>query len=373
MKKMLYITNVTKDSKLIGVKKKVKMQKEFFEQNGFKVDTLYLETNNKMKINKILIRLPYISLYDRHSYKLNVDVYDCIYIRKMKLDGQFIKFLKKIKSNNDKVRIIMELPTYPYDNEQPLSLKETPILIKDRYNRRKLFNYVDNIITYSKDKSIFNIPTIQASNVIDFNNINPITPVNTNDKINLIAVASFSEWHGYDRILKGLKKYKYKYKNKTEKREILIHFVGTGKEINRYKEYVLENNLGEDVIFHGVQTGTQLEQIYNKSDIGLDAMGRHRSGVFYNSTLKGKEYGAKGLPIVSGVETELDKDLDYKYYMRVPSDDSPVDIERVISFFNTVYNDSLNRIEIVKQIRKYTQDHFDINKAWRHIIDKMHN
>lgn len=42
-------------------------------------------------------------------------------------------------------------------------------------------------------------------------------------------------------------------------------------------------------------------------------MGRHRSGVSFNSSLKGKEYCAKGLIIVSGVKTELDLDGEFLY------------------------------------------------------------
>jgi hypothetical protein len=73
------------------------------------------------------------------------------------------------------------------------------------------------------------------------------------------------------------------------------------ENLNIIKSYVPDSQRFEDVT-------SSLNDIYNISDIAIDSLGRHRSNVMYNSTLKGKEYCAKGLPIVSGVKTEFDYD-----------------------------------------------------------------
>ncbi|MFK5655764.1 hypothetical protein ACIA4K_04025 [Lactobacillus delbrueckii subsp. bulgaricus] len=63
----------------------------------------------------------------------------------------------------------------------------------------------------------------------------------------------------------------------------------------------------------GKKEKEELDYYYNICDIGIDSMGRHRSNVYYNSSLKGKEYLAKGLPIVLGVTTELDYIKDFRF------------------------------------------------------------
>src|SRR5690606_9061528 len=79
-------------------------------------------------------------------------------------------------------------------------------LIRDKICRKRLRRYIDTILTYSKDEEIFNIPTIQLSNTIN-NTIVKKKATYTDGVINVIAVANFSFWHGYDRFLKGLSEY----------------------------------------------------------------------------------------------------------------------------------------------------------------------
>ena len=78
--------------------------------------------------------------------------------------------------------------------------------------------------------------------------------------------------------------------------------------------------------------------LYDKADIALDCMGRHRVGVYYNSSLKGKEYCAYGVPIISGVETELDQRKEFQYYLRVPADDTILDMDDIVNYYHKCYD-----------------------------------
>jgi glycosyltransferase involved in cell wall biosynthesis len=278
-----------------------------------------------------------------------------------------IKSLGKIKRIRPDIKILIEIPTYPYDNEIKFSLLDSMLILKDRWNRRKLHKFVDCVLTYSKDRSIFQIPAMQLSNAVDSNSIMAKDITEPGDKINLIAVARFVLWHGYDRFLNGLKE--YYSSDKVDKKDIVLHLVGDGPEIDRYRSLVDEFQLKDHVLFHGRKVGKELDDIYNKCEIGLDAMGRHRSNVYFNSTLKGKEYGAKGLPIISGVETEFDSDKAFRYYMRVPADESNVDIDEVINFYNNIYCSGESKENVVKSIRDYTRNNFDVSVAWKKVAD----
>ena len=295
----------------IGVYKKIEIQKSVFKK--FNISTKYIDiSSNKGKLaEKICIRLPFFGVPGSWKKVMEVNNIDVVYIRYMIANYQMIKSLKKIKKNNPKVKILIEIPTYPYENERLNKLASKPLLWKDKFNRKKLVKYVNRIVTYSNDKYIFGIPTINISNGVDLNKVKQRETNCNNDEINIIAVALFAKWHGYDRAIEGLKN---SYNGKSGLKKIVrLHLVGNGEEIKRYKEMVSSYNLSDYVKFYGRLDGELLDEIYNKCDIGLDAMGRHRSGVYYNSSIKGKEYIGKGLPVISGVATELDFDTNFKY------------------------------------------------------------
>lgn len=369
MPKLLYITPANQD--LVGIWKKIQMQINYFKSQQIEVDMLDVKRHGNNRIlTEIIRRIPFTGI---HKWKINEDLVtgrDYIYIRYEGCDFQFIRSIKKIKRLNSKIKIIVEIPTYPYDNEVKLSIRSLMVLLKDRWNRRKLHRYVDRILTFSNDEQIFRIPTIELSNAIDIKSIKPKNVTEDTETINLIAVANYAHWHGYDRFIKGMHNY-YNNKDEQKKTNIVLHLVGEGKEILEYRSLVNKYNLQKNVVFYGRKEGNELDEIYNHCDIGIDALGRHRSNIFYNSTLKGKEYGAKGLPIISGVKTELDYDEKYKYYTRVPADESPIEMEQVISFYNQIYNTGDSKENIIFNIRKYTEDNFDISVSLKKVVDYL--
>lgn len=185
----------------------------------------------------------------------------------------------------------------------------------------------------------------------------------------MISVADYNFWHGYDRLIKGMKNY-YTSGNITKK--VYYHIVGDGPSLHEYIKLVEKCKLNEYVMFEGKKYGSELDDIYDKCNLAIDALGRHRSKVYYNSSLKGKEYGAKGLPIVSGVKTDLDLLKDYKYYFRVPADDSDIIIEDIISFYNEVYENSCEE-EIINNIRMYNKNMFDFSNAFKPVLLEISN
>lgn len=347
---------------LPGVEKKIKSQIDIFNKNKLEVDRIIIQSKNK--INKIITRLPFFY----KKYKLeNIEKYKYIYIRKPLIDKGLILELERIKKINNNIKILLEIPTYPYDKEL-MNLIDYTSLLKERIWRKKLHKYVDRIVTYSQDKYIYGIKTIGISNGINIKQIQPINPIK-HSEINIIAVAVFSNWHGYDRFIKGMYNY-YKLKNN---QKVILHLVGEGNSLNLYKDMAKKYNIEDKIVFYGKKEGAELDDIYNKCDIALDAMGRHRSGVYYNSSLKGKEYAAKGIPIISGVHTELDNESNFKYYYRVPADESVINVEKVVEIYNNIYNSGVSREEIIRYIREYALNNFDMNYAFKSVIDYINN
>lgn len=365
-KKMYYLANVSPNKFGGGISYKIYRQIEMLERSGYDVHDICIE-NKTGFIDKLLSSIPF------RTFKKNINALDeissssNIYIRYFFSDFQLIKKLKKIKKRFPNSKILIEIPTYPYDGENMLSHRK-PAYWKDVIWRKELYKYVDRIVTFSKDKKIFNIPTINISNGVDTQKVRIRVPKTTNSNtVNLLAVAKFGFWHGYDRMIMGLANY---YSKPGKKRNIIFYIVGYGdKRVEiQYKDMVAKYNLQNHVILAGKKMGKELDSYYNICDIAIDSMGRHRSKVYYNSSLKGKEYLAKGLPIVSGVKTELDYMPEFKYYFRVPANDTPVDINKLLEFYDSIYKKK-SKEEVSVEIRNFCIKRFDINKCFEPVIN----
>lgn len=140
--------------------------------------------------------------------------------------------------------------------------------------------------------------------------------------LNLIVVAQFAPWHGYDRLIEGIKDY---YSKETTKK-VYVHFVGSEEQINIYKKLVKYYHLSEYIFFHGPLFGKQLTDMFNNSDIAICGLGGHRKSIYLSSELKSREYLARGIPMISSTKIDILPD-DFIYCLYVPSDDSPINIK----------------------------------------------
>ena len=87
-------------------------------------------------------------------------------------------------------------------------------------------------------------------------------------------------------------------------------------------------------------------------------------------TLKTREYTARGLPFIIG---HRDPDLvsvpsDRRFFLSVPPDDSPVDIDRVISFARSL-NDDEAVPALAKYMRAYAFAHLDWKPKVQRYVD----
>lgn len=254
--------------------------------------------------------------YIRHAHNTNV-----LYLR-------LVNILHCL--NN---KIFIELPTYPYDGENKFSFtKKQIVYTEDKIFRRFLHIYVDRIVTFSADETIWGVKTVNISNAVNLDKI----PLRIVDKgstpltYRLIAVASINFWHGYDRILCGLNEY---YKNFKAGRdlEVRLEIVGGGNDecIAYLKSLVDKFELSDYVCFHGFLCGEPLDNLFNISNFAIGSLGRHRSGIKALNSLKNREYAARGIPFMY---SEEDAFFDKKeYVIKVAPDESFIDVNRILS------------------------------------------
>lgn len=368
--KGLYITlENTKDTRS-GVSKKIVSQVEMFSHNG--VDMEIADANSIRMYNTSVFAdairavfgnngINWHNLYKYVIVKLSQNNYDLLYVRKSLLDRYGVDFFKLVKSKYPNIKIVFEIPTYPYDNE--IRLSQRIMLRNDKISRCHLNEFVDRIVTYSSDEEIFGVKTISISNGIDYTKYKMRTPI-LHEGINVIAVALFEKWHGYDRFLYGM----YQQAELVKSSNIHLWLAGRGKILKKYKKEVANHGIQDYVHFLGEVHNEDLDNLYNIADIALDCMGRHRVGCYYNSSLKGKEYCAYGVPIISGVETELDHKFGFPYYLRVPADDTIISMNMIIDYYHKCYDNTAPSL-LAEDIRNYSIKWFDFKIAFKPVID----
>lgn len=350
MKKILFFTlGFSFNSKKSGIEKKIENQYKSLENNGYEVFITEF-ANNIFKIGeKYQCRIPNLILRSYLVCKLlekfiSENKIDIIYIRYEHFsDLFFIKLLKNIKLK--KIKILLEIPTYPYDFEykNKLTLSYLKLFI-DKIYRVYLKKYVDFIVTYSDDKIIFGIPCINISNGVNLEEISLVN--NSHRKLNKIIFTSVSScyfWHGIDRMISAIES----FYEKNKKEEVIFNIVGNGPELKVLKKKVeLNPNLKNKINFLGFCSGMELEKIYDSTDIAVGSLARHRSGLNKMKALKNREYCAKGLPMIFSEEDSDFENVPFVYHI-LPTEEE-IDVEDIIKWYN--------QLQITpKEIRKYCE------------------
>lgn len=350
MSKVLFFTTQT----IIpadGVSKKVFGQVYAMRNLGHEVHFMY-PMHGRETIDLYLNDEVFISdMFHNSCYKYIIE-----YIRNNEIKALFIRyvvmasprflsFLRKASKYVEK--IVIEIPTYPYDGEMKISSMGTFILkYKEKFCRQFLCNWVDYIMTYATDVKIFNIPCIHISNAPACR-----LPVKKESvftlPIKMIAVANIAEWHGYDRLIEGM----VEYNKRNDRKEIEVLIVGGGDAltIESLKSSVVENKLQKQIQFMGSKDGKELDELFDEADLAIGSLGRHRNGIKQLKTLKNVEYAMRGIPFVYSEDNE---DFDGKpYVFKVPADETSIKIDELVKFID---NFKMNPSEISSSVSDMT-------------------
>jgi len=355
-KKGIYICDINEMDQASGVTKKVYGQKEAFRKNGYNITIANISKFRKNSTwrNKILSRFPFFASHYKWG---DIPIpYQCclIYIRKPFLDIHFVCFLRNLKKHNRRAKIFLEIPTYPYIREVRRFF-DFPYLLKDLFWTHSLIHYIDYIVVYSDlYKKIYGIPCIGIQNGVDLDSI----PLKKNhyqdDIVNLIGVANLNSWHGYDRIIRGIAKY-----GSQKTPQVHFYIVGDGPAKNYLINLTDKLNLNYNVHFCGPQYGSALDDIFDIADIAIGSIAIYRKGLNYASSLKEKEYCARGIPFIT-IENKLYEGCDFVIFEKNCS--SPVDMTNIVTMF---------RFKICS-IPNYYIKEFALKKlSWKSQIEKI--
>lgn len=333
----------------------------FFSKNGiepYPADTPFLHfPNPKHSIRHILL---YYFFADRWLIK-NIDFqsYSHFYIRHFPAHPAFIRLLKLAKKQNPSLQIILELPTWPYDAEVR-GFRANTVAAVDRVYRKRLHRYVDFVLHYGPEKTVWDILAINLSNGIDWQHIPVRKPIPAPEKtLRLIAVGNWNYWHGLDRVLKGIRH----YRESGGMFDFQLVIVGDGPAIPEIKKQAAFIQSGLSVTFHPPCTGAVLDQIFDNADLGIGVLGLHRKGLSVASPLKHRDYCARGLPfLIAGKDSDFEQSL--PFVLTIPADESPVDMAQVIDFVQHIPKDHIT------DMRHFAEKHLGWDAKIRAVSDR---
>lgn len=318
-------------------------------------------------------RLPlYSGTYVLKGILESIDSAKFLYVRKCRLERGLFLFFRAFKRKFPNSIIILELPTYPYDQifqeEHGGMLVQFPFYAKDVFYRRRIKGIIDRIVIYDHIPEIFGIKTISTVNGIQVDRFTRKKKREDDGSIVLLTVSNFQPGHGYERLIEGLNEY-YQTSIYVYRRLVRVIFVGEGEEKNKYEKLVKMYSLESVVEFPGKKTKDELDDYYNNADIGLGCFGQYKYGFEGSSALKIREYLARGIPVISGCREDVLAGKNQAFYLEFPNDASPVDITQIIEFWDRLKSNG----NLSKEIYEYAKDTVDMELTLKPVVDYINS
>ena len=374
-KRIFLYMNFFKDDNSIGITKKIKAQIATLRRMGMDVTytsytqngVVIVDNNEKViyaknyKISQPMykrLKRRYLLISAVNEYLTrNKPEFDYGYLRWHTFDKAFLKMLDNLKKSGA-VNII-EAHAWTPDRKGKSMIAKYQIAMDNKYSA-KAKDYVSLVAGMSEYDNIWGIKTVKVDNAVDLENITPRDYVKDDSKLRIVSVSNEYPYHGYDRLLKGMKIY---YDN-GGREDIIVDLVGVFMEST--KKLAKELGLEERVHFHGKMYGEELDKIYNHSDIGIGALAHHRVGMYSGSSLKTKEYFAKGLPFIYGWK-EPAFDETYPYALQIKLCEEPIDIEQVIEFYNRIKGDH----KMLENMRQFARDNYSWEREFTKVFEAL--
>ena len=262
-------------------------------------------------------------------------------------------------------------------------IKEVDFQPRSFMNRtaKKLLTYIgcpftfmlaNRILQYGEESAYFRFfsgnRTLLIGNGIDTERM-PLRekgyPDGTN-QLTLIGVgANIESWHGFDRVVRAMGK----WKKQGKKPHVTFNIVGANDtaHANMIKELVKQYDIEDDVTFWGYLTSEELNNLYNCCSLAVASLGLHRKGLSTASVLKVREYCLAGIPfIAAGRDPDFPESIPFRFV--VGNDDS---IDDIIDVFKVFAKQREKFTDI--DIRKYAIAHLSFDSKIREILSQTSN
>ena len=220
---------------------------------------------------------------------------------------------------------MLEIHSYPVYFFRDYKL--WPVFAIDYLCRKKALSYVDRIVALTDQKDLFGKETVNIENGIDLASIRPQRKMACPKTIRIISVSY--EWavHGYDRLIRGIAEY-----NRHDNNKYRIEAIFVGTVLPSTKKLIKRLKVHEYVTIRGTKYGEELDEIYDQCDLGMGCVAIHRRRTKTVSTIKTKEYIAKGIPFFYA-GTPLFDEKSFPYSLQFESKEGALDMAKIVEFY----------------------------------------
>lgn len=188
------------------------------------------------------------------------------------------------------------------------------------------------------------------------------TPELSKDEFNLIflkGAVTEADFNGLDRVFNGIKQYR------GEKKLKMYLF---GSNLVSEKEMVRKLGIESNVHFGDFVNKQEIDELINHMHIGISALGVHRKGIRDTTTIKSREYTARGLPFVYG---HIDPDFSFNptakmFSYQIAGEDTPLNFEEILNWYQ-----KLDVTGVLSTMRNYSETWLDYKIKMKKILDLL--
>lgn len=278
----------------------------------------------------IKLRLEYFNwLMDQQKH------FDIILLRYSVHDPFLLKFLKESKIPVYLVHHTLELPELNSFN----TIGKIRAFLEESIGNKCITNSYGLICVTNEIKEFelarISLNKIEKPSYIYPNGIlledNKILNDNRGNIPELLFLASyFFDWHGLDLLLKSIQK---------DNSEFILHVIG---KVEDWQKDIVKGD--PRVVFHGLKTTHEIQNISEKCWLGLSSFSLDRKGMQEACTLKVREYLSMGLPVYSGHRDVFPTNFEYYYF-------GEANIKFILSYAEKMR--ATNRITVEREANEY--------------------
>ena len=217
--------------------------------------------------------------------------------------------------------------------------------------------FAHRIIQYGNEDLFTMLPvskkTVLTGNGIDVANFKKSTPKLNNIKntITLIGVAKLDDWHGFDRVINGIANYNQQTHPPFKVRFVIV---GDGDAYSKLRNQVNKLDLNDYIVFTGPLHNENLNIAFESADIAIGPLGAHRIGLSILSSLKIREYLARGIPsVLSSQDVDIPDGMSFIH--RLDESDAPASIDKILQWYVEIRRNE----NLTEDIQKFAESHLD--------------
>ena len=346
-------------------KNKIDGQLEAWERKGYECDLLSIETVDDLYVVVLYKNDRVHKEITYQSYRKKEALHEMFRIMKEKYnDRNIVIYIRRLGINiiytnnffaSSKARIVYEIPTYPIDSGTNF-IKKIALVAETIYFYFFVYPYLQVVPACIQKETKF-LPSKYEPihNAVRVSEDRPIF-IKNDDCYTLLFIGNLQPWHGLEKVIKELL-----YYDGDARIKLNIYSSPT----NYYQELKKKYEEKNKILFCGSCSISNIEKNINSKTIGIGGLEYTTRGAVCDTSLKNKDYASLGIPFIFSLQ-----DLsftDYKYAYRISNTDFDGQfIDRIIAWYNTIYDENMYRI-----IKQYARVNLTYDEQIEHVLRRL--